>query len=55
MEWNISVLRDCKIFDTFHRNYARHTQLSEMFVKFTWLRSLVVIEQTKDVGLFVLC
>jgi len=40
MEWGIGVLRDCKIVDTFRRNYARHTPLSEMLVKFTWLRSL---------------
>jgi hypothetical protein len=40
MEWYISVLRDCKIVGTFRRNYTRHTPLSEMFVKFTWLRSL---------------
>ena len=40
MEWDIRVLRDCKIVGTFRRNYTRHTPLSEMFVKFTWLRSL---------------
>ena len=40
MEWDFSVLRHYKIVDTFRRNYTRHTPLSEMFVKFTCLRSL---------------